>query len=79
MKKVDKEMLGKVLEVRFYDHAVGSINTKEIVCTAWGKLAKNTSKSITLQTWVCEDDEDQANTEATLILKKVIISVKVLG
>lgn len=70
--------LGDIVEVRFWDHCM---NGGECECVVWGRLASQNRLKLEITTWELqshsEKDREQ-NREFFTILRKVIISTRVL-
>ena len=75
-----KLILGKIYELKILDHESDHSKTdaqakekEPCEVTVWGKLVKNSSKTIVLTNWVSEDDQDTYT-----IIKKAVLTAKEL-
>ncbi len=71
--------LGAIYEVKFLDHAQhneGSSGALEF--TVYGRLVKETKKTIDIRTWDASDPLDDHNVEGFTIVKGAIIKARVL-
>ena len=76
--KLDKKLIGKILKVKFYDHAEGGADVETLECTVVGFLEKVTKREIKMSSWISSDDTDPANKTSFALLRSTIISVRKL-
>ena len=70
-------LMGKVIEVRFLDHAWGSGGTTISVGRTWGVLLKVDDQSLTVQVWEA-DGEPEHNAEHAAIVRSTVQEIREL-
>lgn len=72
-----KYKIGSLYHITFLDHAMHSQGSSgALECSVYGKLVKETTKTIDIRTWDMSDPTDELNVEGFTIIKGAIVSSK---
>jgi len=77
MKRLQKSHIGKIVGVKFYDHALIEGHGDLVLCLAYGELLSIEKKQIVIRHWECLDKGQSENDETVVIFKKAIVDVSV--
>jgi hypothetical protein len=70
-----KKLVGKIVGVRFLDHALGESSCE---CVLFGMVFENTKKEIKIRYWHCLGmADDDPNHEHAMTIKSTVLAVKV--
>lgn len=74
---IPPELIGQLVEVKFYDHVSGSDVMEVLNCRLWGKLVSITTQRIVIQQWE-SDGSLTENTDNVVLVHSTVFAVKPL-